>query len=290
MSPLELVKLSALMEHTSGRPEIRIGLIDGPVALDHPDLSGDMIHEIQGPTGGRCTRADSEACIHGTFVAGILCARRTSAAPAICPQCTLLVRPIFAEERGSASRELVSATCGELATAIVDCIRADARVINLSLALTRWSTRGERELQDALDYATRRGVLVVAAAGNEGAVGGSTITRHPWVIPVVAGDVWGRPMSQSNLGSSIGRHGLIAPGENITSLGTVDSLITSGGTSAAAPFVTGVIALLWSQYPRATAAQLKAAVIRGQQPWRASVVPALLDAGRAYEFMSQIHL
>ena len=38
MNPLDLVKLSQLMQLTSGKPEVVIGLIDGPVAVDHPDL------------------------------------------------------------------------------------------------------------------------------------------------------------------------------------------------------------------------------------------------------------
>ena len=289
MSPLELVKLVALMEQTGGRPEIKIGLIDGPVASGHADLNGEMIRRVPGPTSGRCRRADSDACRHGTFVAGILCARRTSAAPAICPGCTLLVRPIFAE-KAPVGGEPPSSTSRELAAAIGDCLQAGARVINLSLALIRSSPSGERELEDALDHASRRGVPVVAAAGNQGSIGSSTITRHPWVIPVVAGDLSGRPTSQSNLGSSIGRHGLIAPGDRITSLGTDDKPATSGGSSAAAPFVTGAIALLWSKYPRATAAQLKVAVARGQGPWRAGVIPPLLDAERADEIMSQTFL
>jgi subtilisin family serine protease len=289
MSPLELVKVNHLMQQTSGRPEIKIGLIDGPVAVENPDLNSVMIQNIHGRSAGRCTRAESDACIHGTFVAGILSARRTSCAPAICPKCTLLVRPIFSE-KASATGEPLSATSRELATAIVDCVPAGARVINLSLALIQSSTRGEHELQDSLDYATARDVLVVAAAGNQGSVGGSTITSHPWVIPVVAGDLSGRPIRQSNLGTSIGRYGLIAPGESITSLGTDEMLFTSSGTSAAAPFVTGVIALLWSQYPTATASQLKAAVSQGQRPWRASVVPSLLNALRAHQVMSQIQL
>ena len=49
---------------------------------------------------------------------------------------------------------------------------------------------------------------MVAAAGNQGTLGSSAITRHPWVIPVVACDLRGRPMNESNLGSSIGRRGL----------------------------------------------------------------------------------
>jgi hypothetical protein len=36
--------------------------------------------------------------MHGTFVTGMLFARRNSVAPAICPNCTLILRPIFVEE------------------------------------------------------------------------------------------------------------------------------------------------------------------------------------------------
>src|SRR5687768_2816903 len=97
MNPLNLVKLPALMERTSGRPEIMIGLIDGPVALNHPDLADGNIHEVPGIEGGVCVQVSSAACLHGTFVAGILVARRASQALAICPNCTLLVCPIFAE-------------------------------------------------------------------------------------------------------------------------------------------------------------------------------------------------
>ena len=97
-----------------------------------------------------------------------------------------------------------SATPEELAAAILDSIRAGARVLNLSVALVHPSSAGQRELEEALDYVARRGVIVVAAAGNQGAVGSSAITRHPWVIPVVAYDLQGRPIQQSNLGGSIG--------------------------------------------------------------------------------------
>src|SRR5262245_60497533 len=91
MSPLELVKLRALMDRTSGRAEIAVGLIDGPVAIDHPDLIRDNIREIPGKFSSVCAQAGSVACLHGTFVAGILCAKRSSIAPAICPDCALLV-------------------------------------------------------------------------------------------------------------------------------------------------------------------------------------------------------
>ncbi len=176
-----------------------------------------------------------------------------------------------------------SATPQELAAAIIDCIDAGARVINLSLALAQPSTKGEQALEEALNLAVRRGVIVVAAAGNQGTLGSSAITRHPWVIPVVACDLRGRPMNESNLGSSIGRRGLTAPGDGITSLGAEGQSLTLGGTSVAVPFVTGAIALLWSEFPAATAAQIKLAICQASAPRRASVVPPLLDAATAYQ-------
>jgi subtilisin family serine protease len=241
MKPLALIKVTALMERTSGRADIALGLLDGPVATNHPDLAAATIREVSGKRSGTCTQASSAACVHGTLVAGVLCAKRGSAAPALCPTCTLLVRPIFAETT-PANGQMPSATPAELAAAIIETVDAGARVLNVSAALAPPSTQGERELGEALDYAARRGVLAVVAAGNQGTLGSSAVTRHPWVIPVVACDLQGRPMRQSNIGSSIGRRGLSAPGEDITSLGTEGKPRTFGGTSAATPFVTGAIA------------------------------------------------
>lgn len=142
-------------------------------------------------------------------------------------------------------------------------------------------------MEQALDYAAQHEVLVVAAAGNQGTVGSSAITRHPWVISVIGCDSQGRPTAESNLGSSIGRWGLAAPGENITSLGADGKPQTSAGTSAAAPFVTGAIALLWSEFPGARAAQIKLAVTQAGRPARRTIAPPLLDAWAAYEALSR---
>jgi subtilisin family serine protease len=288
MNYLDLVKLTALMEHTGGRPEIMVALLDGPIARHHPDLESEHIREIAGSVHGTCIQTNSVACMHGTFAAGILCAKRGSDAPAICPNCTLLVRPIFGEttlENG----QIPSATPEELTAAIIESVKAGARVLNLSLALVQPSSTGQRELEQALDYAARRGVIVVAAAGNQGTVGSSALTRHPWVIPVVACDLQGRPTRYSNLGSSIGKHGLGAPGEDVTSLGTDGKPLTLGGTSVAAPFVTGAIALLLSECPTATAAEVKLAVTHVSAQRRKTVVPPLLDAWAAYQMMMTTH-
>jgi subtilisin family serine protease len=286
VAPLVLVKLPRLMALSSGTRNVSVALLDGPVAADHPDLAGASIRGVGEDPGYACRRSDSAACAHGTFVAGILAARRESRAPAICPGCTLLLRPIFAETSGNG--QVPSATPDELARATLEAIEAGARVINISGALSQLAPNREPALEDALDHAARRGVITVVAAGNQGAVGGSALVRHPSVVPVVACDRRGAPMRQSNLGSSIGRRGLRAPGE-IVSLGTGGTSVSLAGTSAAAPLVTGAIALLWSEFPAATAAQVVAAVTSTAGSRRRTVVPPLLDAWAAYGALAAVH-
>jgi subtilisin family serine protease len=282
MSPLDLVRLPELMKLTSGRSEIAVAMVDGPIAISHTDLMRSSVREVAGDMRAACALASSAACVHGTFVAGILSAKRGSAAPAICPDCTLLVNPVFSE-RATGDAEQPSATPEELAIAILQCVNAGARVINLSLAVTRSSPKGERALKLALDRAAARGVIVVAAAGNQGAVGGTIITSHPWVIAVAACDADGKPLSASNLGPSIGLRGLRAPGAGVTSLGADGQSLTLGGTSVAAPFVTGAVALVWSEFPAATGAQIRLAFHQAHVRGRASVTPPLLDAWAAYQ-------
>jgi len=184
MKCLELIKITSLMSQTKGNSEIKIGLIDGNVLIHHPDFDGSNLRDLNN-NSVKCRTIDSSSCIHGTFVAGILAANRNSLAPAICPECTLLIRPIFFENTGE-NEFSPSSTPGELSAAIIECINSGARIINLSLALAYNSIKKEKSLEEALNYATRRGTLIVAAAGNQGILGGSAITSHPWVIPVVA--------------------------------------------------------------------------------------------------------
>ena len=284
MDSLELVRLSALMALTRGREDLVLGLVDGPVALDHADLASGNIRTVA-ETEGACRETASASCRHGTIVAGILAARRGARAPAIAPDCTLLVRPIFSE--AITVGELPTAAPGELAAAIVDCVDAGAQILNVSAALVDGSTAAEKaELELALQYTVQRGVLVVAAAGNQGVLGGSTITSHPWVIPVVACTRAGWPLTQSNLSHSVGRRGLGAAGEGVISPAPDGNPTVSAGTSIAAPFVTGAAALLWSAMPGATAVEIKHALLSSAVGKRRTVVPPLLDAWGAYEALS----
>jgi len=181
-----------------------------------------------------------------------------------------------------------SATFDELANAIIDCVNAGARVLNLSLVLADSFSAGSENVGQALDYAASRGVIAVAAAGNQGCVGNSDITRHPAVIPVTASDPRGRPLSKSNLGRSIGTRGLMAPGMGIRSLGTDGRPQTFGGTSAAAPFVTGTLALLWSEFPDMAGTHLRLAVRQSGSKRRQTIVPPMLNAWAAYHILGAI--
>lgn len=120
MNALDLVRLPALMALTIGRPEVRIAL-NGPVATSHPGLSETRIENASPGSWASCTRIASAACRHGTLVAGMLCGRRDSAAPSICPGCTLLVRPVFSEQDAEQG-QMAGATCDELSRAILESI------------------------------------------------------------------------------------------------------------------------------------------------------------------------
>ncbi len=61
----------------------------------------------------------------------------------------------------------------------------------------------------------------------------------------------------------------------------------SGGTSVAAPFVTGAIALVWSEFPYASAGQIKLAVTKAHAQRRPTVVPALLNAWAIHAAMRE---
>jgi hypothetical protein len=98
MVPLELTKLTALMDRTSGSPDVKIGLIDGPVMIQHPDLVGEHLHGIQEITVPRA-QANSMACLQD------LCNRH--------PNCKRFSRPPFAPTVLSSSDNFRRALGGE---------------------------------------------------------------------------------------------------------------------------------------------------------------------------------
>ena len=270
------------MEATSGSEEVGIALIDGPVDVDHPGLVGARLQVVEG--AARCS-SSGEACAHGTFVAGVLVGRPSTGVPAICPACRLLLRPIFTDSSAQAG---LSATTRELAEAITACVNSGARVVNVSAAVLGEDREGKHAISRALDHASRTGALVIAAAGNDRKVGGSIVTRHPWVLPVIAYTRAGKPMEASQLGRSVGTRGLGAPGERVLSLAPGGATQRSGGTSAATAFVSGAAALIWSLVPNAPAAAVRFSLLRAARESRRGIVPPLLNGWNGYQTLMSL--
>ena len=273
---LSLVRLEGLMDNSDGDPSVSVGIIDGPLDVSHPAFSGATLSTVRPTQLAACQDARSAACSHGTAIAGILCAKRGLPAPAICPSCTFLFYPIFPEKDGCAW-----VTPGELARAIVETVDAGARIINLSLGVIPVDTSVDRELDGACNYAARRGVVLVAAAGNQGRIGFLPLLNHPWVTPIVSCDFAGRVTPESNLSPTIGTRGLSAPGVTILTAAPGGNYAPISGTSAAAAIVTGSMALLWSASPATPAVALRAAVLGSAGRQRRSLVPPLLDVEAA---------
>ncbi|HXB87037.1 S8 family peptidase [Mycobacterium sp.] len=283
MLPLDLVNLTPLMARSAGAPEVRIGLIDGPVA-NNSIL--DRKNTIDVSTYPASREKQGSVAIHGTFIAGILAAERGFSAPAICPGCTLVIRPIF-DDKDAESCVIPQTTPEELAEAMTECMQHNAKIINLSAALTKFGDRQDRMIKQVLDAGAKKGVVVVAAGGNQGGVVSSVITRHHSVIPVVACDQRGRPTPESNLASSIGLGGLMAPGRGIVSISPSGKQISLAGTSVAVPFVTGAIALLWSVFRHARPEEIKFALTSATSHRRTSILPPILDAEASYKYLLQ---
>jgi subtilisin family serine protease len=300
MDPLSQIKLASIMDISSGNPDIKIGLIDGPIDYTHTAFQGSRIRAVKESQLAACKSASSIACRHGTFVAGVLCAKRGSSAPAICPGCTLLLRPIFKDQTPTDKNNnkkqndillFPSTTPEELSDAIIEIVDARARIINLSLGLSTSSLITYPKLQESYDYARQHGAIIVAASGNQGNIGSISLLHNRWIIPVAASDYHGQLDSMSNFGPSIGSRGLMAPGINITSTSSGGGYITMSGTSFAAPFVTGAIALLWSVFPNASAADLVRCIRVGSSDGRRrrSITPPLLNVEAVYRILKVLN-
>lgn len=297
MDPLSQIRISSLMAVSNGSPNITIGLIDGPVDLSHPAFQGSKIKFVKESQFAKCRSASSLACRHGTFVAGILCSKRGLSAPAICPGCTLLLRPVFRDqtlhnntkEHSNVFLLFPTTTPEELSDAIIEMVDAEAKIINLSLGLSTSALVTYPKLQEAYDYARKRGAIIVVASGNQGSIGSISLLDNEWIIPVVACNEYGLLDPMSNFGPSIGARGLMSPGINISSTASGGGYIQMSGTSFAAPFVTGALSLLWSVFPTVSGAQLVYAIRRGIADRRLkSIVPPLLNVETSYRTLRAV--
>jgi thermitase len=236
-----------------GDPSITVAILDTGVDTSHPELAhaikaeADFVNldgldttEFIGDISGYDEAATDEVG-HGTHVAGIIAARGLSIPMGIAPKCKLIAVRTLATMRDSGG--LVGAgIVDNINVAIKWAVDAGADVINASLGIRH--TGGGLPHEEVIAYALSRGVTVVAASGNDGSPEKYYPGALRGVMAVGAGDPQGEIASFSSYGAEVS---LIAPGTTIISSDTGGGVKMASGTSQAAPFVAGAVALLKAQ-------------------------------------------
>lgn len=214
---------------TAGRGA-RVAVIDSGVAR-HPDLRSKILAQYDFGNGDR--KAEDRFG-HGTHVAGTVGARTNNrrGVAGACPNCGLLIGKV-ADNRG-----LI--TDAYLVRAINWSVKRRADVINMSLG----GPGNSRALKRAVANASRRGVVVVAAAGNENSTRRSYPAAYPSALAVAATSRTDKRPSFSNRGRWVD---VAAPGVDIVSTAKSGRYVTKTGTSMSSPHVAALAGLLASQ-------------------------------------------
>lgn len=233
---------------TVGNSSVLVAVIDTGIDYNHPDLVANYI-----PLGCDWINNDTDPMDdngHGTHCAGIITAVLNN---------SVGIAGI-AQVRIMAEKGLDVGGSGDtigLANAIIHAADQGADVISMS-----WGAYGKsRLLHEALQYAYGKGVLLVAAAGNDNTAQKLYPAAYEEVIAVAATDEEDDPAYFSNYGDWIE---LAAPGVNIYS--TISEThdprfeypyCLLSGTSMATPHVAGLGALVLSKYPNATSSWVR---------------------------------
>ncbi|MDE7210352.1 MAG: S8 family peptidase [Lachnospiraceae bacterium] len=168
---------------------------------------------------------------HGTSVAGIIAAKdNDEGITGINPNVQLYSARILDENKQAPASRVVAA--------IDWAIAQDVDIINISFG----TTVDSEEIHAAIKRAYDAGILIVAAAGNNGVV--EYPAAYDEVIAVGAVDAKGERAEGSAIGDELE---LVAPGQQIVSTGAFGGVCVVGGTSLAAPHVAGVASVLWQK-------------------------------------------
>jgi len=272
--------LDRLWQQTQGDPRVVIAVLDGPVDVEHDCFHGAKLLTCDGKQPAPRSAGHGLATAHGTHVASTIVGQPGSSVVGVAPGCTVRICPVFANE-GAGVR-----TCSqpELARAIWSALRppravALPMIINISGGELMPRCRGAHcptatgfahpSLRAAIDECHRRGVLVVAAAGNDGCRCQHVPAALPGVLAVGALEGPG-PAAYSNHGPVYARQGVLAPGRAILGAQPGGGAIARDGTSFACGLVSGLAGLL-----------LSAQRVRGQEPNPLGVREALLRSRTA---------
>lgn len=267
----ELLEMDLLYAESLGDPDVRVAVLDSGIQLDHPDLVGSWVDPFDAydgdddpsPNPGEYCNDGSQAMCddHGTAVAGIIAARANNgeAIVGLCPECTLVPVKLLGEGGGGISRDI---------NAFDHAIAADVAVINNSWGfveaipvpapLAEVIRRAATEPRDGL------GAVVVFAAGNDDRViRGDEMQAMEEVLCVSATDRYGLPTAYTNSGASVD---VSAPSATVTLNGQGGLNTTFGGTSAAAPVVSGLAAWVLSVEPSLSADEVRQMMIEAAVP------------------------
>lgn len=239
---------------------VTVAVLDTGVEADHPDLDGNVLPG-KDLVGFGAREGDRAWARHGTAMAGIIAGHghgpgNAEGVMGIAPEAKILPVRVILED-GDPSRAKARSTRGNaLAEGIRWAADNGADIINLSLGDDSASAHPEPGEDEAIQYALRKGVVVVASAGNGGEKGDrvSYPAAYPGVIAVTAVDRYGTraPFSTRRWYATVS-----APGVDVIIADPDHKYYEGWGTSAAAAFVSGAVALVEAAHPGLTPAQIK---------------------------------
>lgn len=230
----------------SGRASVLVAIVDTGIDYFMADFAGKVRTDLDWDFINDDADAwDDQG--HGTHVGGIVAAasNNTFSIAGVAPGVSLLPVKVLSAE-GSGTEEGVAA-------GIVWAVDRGAQVINLSLGARGFSN----VIEEALIHAHQHGVLVLAAAGNDGTDEIIYPASSQFAVAVGATDDTNQRTSFSDHGQGLD---LMAPGNRVLSTVPGGEVCFASGTSMATPHVTGVGALLRSRAPSANLSQLKEAL------------------------------